>query len=294
MNRFLNLVGFALLAASCGGNEGAVAPLPTSPSALPAPVVAPAPRTSVESIRGFVLDTGFRAVPGARVEVVDGSPHAGTSTTSSASGEFTLVGTFTEATTFRAAKDGYVTATQRWSCSVATCPGVFNANPWLGFYLAVPAAPANIAGEYTITFIADSACSDLPEDVRVRTFAATITPKPGASGFNVTATVPPFVNRFNAFEIGVAGDYLGIWLHGGHDPALVEQIAPNRYVALSGVASASVGAGAASTITAPFDGWIEFCESNSPIPYPYDCRPASATQKVMCESKNHRLTLTRR
>ena len=282
-----------------------------SPSTLPAPSPisqrpAVHPTTSVSIISGFVLDTGFRPVVGARVEVVNGS-QAGTFTTAGADGQFSLSGAFDAGSTFRASQDGYVAATQGWTCStgLGTCPAN-GANPWLGFYLDVLVAPVDITGNYTLTFIADSACSDLPSELRTRTYGATITPsQPGNplhTSLNNTISGAPFLGSFRSFGIGVAGHYLGFWLDGGHDPPLVEQVAQNSYLAFSGVAAASVGT-SASAITTSFDGWIEYCVMPSPMGAAYNCGtsnttgdpiPRQAITRAHCESKNHQLILTRR
>ena len=287
--------------AGCGGPSSVVAPSRTTP-------VGQQIGGSVSGIRGFVLDSGFRAVPGARVEVVDGQS-AGASTTTDASGQFSLAGTFTSTDRFRAIKDGYVTATQPWNCSIgASCPG---ANPWLGFYLAPLAQPVNIAGDYTLTFTADAACPNLPPEARVRSYPATIAPSqyltvPANTLLHVTVGGGSFLDTLNGFDIGVAGDYLGFSLDGGHDPTIVEQLAPNTYLAFSGSAAASVGTPPASTISTSFDGWIDYCVMPSPIPSAhgyYNCGtsnttgepiPGAAVVYAHCESKAHRLTLTRR
>jgi hypothetical protein len=114
----------------------------------------------------------------------------------------------------------------------------------------------------------------------------------------------PFLTGFNGFLIGVAGDYLGFWLHGGHDPPIVEQLSPTTYLAFSGNARASSGSTGASTISVPFEGWIEYCELKGPMTTPpYNCGtsprtgepiPGAAVVYTHCESTNHRLTLMRR
>jgi hypothetical protein len=43
-------------------------------------------------------------------------------------------------------------------------------------YLAVLASPVNIEGDYTLTLAADAACDALPNDLRTRTYAATVRP----------------------------------------------------------------------------------------------------------------------
>ena len=196
-----------------------------------------------------------------------------TSTIADATGQFSLTGASDATVRFRASKDDYVTATQPWSCSVGICPGPTNARPWLGFYLEPRSTPVNIAGDYTLTFIADGACASLPSEARTRTYAATIAPEskpnvPANSSFSVTVSGAPLLANFDKFSIGVAGDYLGFWLDGGHNPALIEQLAPNTFYAISGVASASVGRSSVSTISTSLDGWIELCELKSGIgPY---------------------------
>ena len=87
-----------------------------------------------------------------------------------------------------------------------------------------------------LTISADSACAALPDDVRTRTYAATVT-------------------AGSIFWIGVFGDYLAIST-AGEGPSIVEQIGPNRYVAFWGEAGVSVGPGT-STISAPFKGVID-------------------------------------
>lgn len=301
MNRVASILFLTFAVASCG-DHGSVAPATTAPS--PLPLTPTQPRNEVASISGFVLDTGYRVLAGARVEVVEGSPQAGISTTTDETGQFSLVGTFDSSTTFRATKDRYVAATQAWNCSIGAGCSARGARPYLGFYLASLASPVNIAGDYTVTFVADRACTDFPDDVRTRTYAATITPSSSpSSSFTLTASGASFLGNLNNFPIGVVGDYVDLWLHGGHDPALVEQLAPNTYLAFSGNATASVGTSPVSSISMPFDGWIDYCVLKTPMGSHYNCGtsdttgepiPGLATTYAHCESKNHQLLLMRR
>ncbi len=254
--------------AGCGGSGS-----PSTPSAVPT--------GSVSRISGSVLDTGFRPIAGARVEVVDG-PGAGASTATDAEGQFSLTGTFDASTRFRAAKEGHVAATQAWSCG-GSCPGA--GQPWLAFYLAMLAPNADIAGNYTLTVIADGACADLPNEVRTRTYSATIKARsgpdlPANAGFDVTLGGAAFLDGLDSFRIGVAGDYLGFWLDGGHNPSFVEQVTPDTYLAVSGSGAASVPVSGASTISTSLQGWIEYY--------------GAAVVRAHCESEDHRLILTRR
>jgi len=269
MNRFTAIL-FLTLAVSACGNHGADAPAPTvtSPTAPSPPTPSP---NGVVLIHGTVNDTAFRPLPGATVEVLDGL-QAGMSTTVDAEGAFSLSGTFDDATRFRAAKEGHLTTTQ----ASRTIPNL--AGRYLDFHLEVPAPPVNMTGDYTLTFIADSACVGLPDDVRTRTYAATITPShptniPTANtNFNVALSGASFLPSRDSFPIGVAGDYVTFWFS---DPTLVEVIAPNTHLELYGAGGASVGTSGVSTIAVSWDGEFEYSQTE-------------------CESKNHQLILTRR
>jgi len=265
--------------AACGDRRLAGSPM-TSPSPPAAPPPTAPPRNDVA---GWVLDTADRPVAGARVEVVDG-PQAGTSAMSDATGQFSLAGT-----TFRATKEGYVSVTQ---ASQTSAPG---GRPWIIFHLEGLAPPVNIAGDYTLTFIADSACTELPNELQTRTYAATVTPaasRPNTS-FDVTVTGAPLLGDYTIFMIGVFGDYLAFNLD-WEGPVLVEQVAPNTYLAFQGAAEASVATSGLSTISASFDGTIEYCVLTSEMGRFYSCSPGQAVTYARCASKNHRLILTRR
>jgi hypothetical protein len=245
---------------ACGGNNT------TSPSSLPSPAVSPPtpPLNAGGLVKGSVSDTAFRHLDGALVEVVDG-PQAGMSTIADANGSFSFSGTFDDATRFRATKDGHLAATQA-SRTFLNLP-----NRYVTFSLEVLAPPVNMAGDYTLTFIADSACVGLPDDVRTRTYTATITPWSSTS-FNVALSGAAFLPSRDNFPIGVAGDYVAFWFA---DPAIVERIAANKQIELYGSAGASVGRSGVSTIAVSWDGEFEYSQ-------------------IECESKNHQLILTRR
>lgn len=281
---------FVSVTAACGADEPVGTPTgPTTTATVAASHV---------SLVGYVLDTAFRSLPGATVTVADG-PHAGLSTTTDADGRFSLAGLFGSATEFRATRDGYLGATQTWRCSAAPCPT--NGRPWLGFYLAAVEAPTNIAGDYELTLTADAACTDLPPEVRTRTYAATVSPRssayhPAGTLFDVmTPGTPTAFGDIYGITLGVIGRDIGFGLYGDHNPFLVELIAPTTYLAFSGSAPAvSLGPGAVSAITTSFEGTIEYCEMNRPMSSHYECGQSQARAPVHCESTQHRLTLTRR
>lgn len=239
----LALLVLAQGVAGCGGYDAApLAPSPVSQPGSPPPVV------TVPGLRGSVSDTAFRPVAGARVEIVDG-PRAGESVTAGATGTFALAGPFSGTETVRATKAGYVSGTRAFSSS----SGPYQDHHYIAFALNVVSAPANVAGDYTFTFIADSACTDLPSEARTRTYAATVTPEassvyyPANTLFNVVLSGPAFFDSAHSgFVIGVAGNDIGMWLG---DPPVVERLDPNTYLAMGGEARATVAA-PVSTISA--------------------------------------------
>lgn len=295
--------------ALCGCGPAATMSSPVAAS----PVRAPETQAATSggwTISGSVLDTGYRGLAGARVEVLDG-PDAGLSATTGVDGQFALTGRFDRSTKFRASQAGHATQTMTWNCSVAVCddyPAPRAARPWLLFFLDVPVPPVDIAGAYYLTFTADTSCTDLPDELRSRTYAARIERgrmsrfNPIDTTFLVTIEDVPVLGTFREFEIGVAGRYLGFFLHGGHDPPVVEQLASTTFLAYSGSGSATVGAGPASTISAQFEGWIEYCVMQTSMGPYYNCGtnnsgepiPGASITRSHCDSKNHRLTLTRR
>lgn len=237
---------------------------------------------------GAVSDTGFRPLPGARVEVVDG-PDAGMSAIADAAGRFTLTGRFDDSTLFRATREGHIKVTK----TLAPCCPTSRA---LYFFLGVPAPSATFAGDYALTVAADSACTDLPNEMRTRTYQVTVepvvTPSIAAdSWFSVSLPVPPFIRNYDSFLIGVAGSYLALNLEESEGPYLVEEVAPNSYLAIGGVATTTVGPGV-STISLPLAGTIEYCELRSPMGSYYNC--AAPVSRARCVSNAHRVTLTKR
>ena len=288
MHRYLLhiVVAFVLAhgLAGCGGSKSSA---PSAPSS--APVAVPLPNQM--QVAGTVSDTAWRSLAGARVEVVNG-PQAGTWTLTDGRGEFRLSGTFDDTTRFQATKDGHAPVTGTLQPHCAAC----NPNRWIHFLLPLLASSPNIAGDYTLTFTADGGCAALPNTVR--TYAATLVPVPSSSHpannlYNGTVSGAAFLEGYNGFLVGVAGDYVAGWFGDGHgDPGVVEQVAPTTYFALGGGVAGSVTS--ASTISASFDGFLDSCELQSAMGSRYSCPPGPAAIRAQCNSRNHRLTLTRR
>ena len=274
-----------MVAGAMAGCDGS-APSPTAPGPVPTSAVPPAPGTIV--MKGTVSDTAFRELPGARIEVLNGAG-AGTSTVADGRGEFSLSGTFDEATQFRATSEGHVTAIRTLQPFCATC----HPNWWIHFTLDVLDPPVNMAGNYTVNFVADSACTMLPNDVQSRTFTATIPAAliatPAGPSITVAMGGATFVEGWNTVEVGIAGDYVAFWLE-----TLVEQIAPNVFLSFGGEAAGSVKSSDVSSIALPFAGAIEYCVTKSETGRWQDCYQNQPLTRARCESNNHRLILTRR
>ena len=258
---------------------------PAAPTPSPASVAAPTPSLNGTRIIGDVVDTAFRAVDGARIEVVEG-PEVGATTTSNTSGEFLFVGVFDETSRFRATKDGYVSAIRPFQ----VLPG---AN-YVSFQLETVDPPVDVAGPYAMTFIADSACVGLPAELRTRTFAATVaaTPAVPANGyFNVLVGGAQLLENltFKHFSVGVAGNYVAFLLGDGESsPGVVEQVGSNTYLAFGGE-GASIDGTPDTTLSFAFSGFIDYCVLNSPMTGTnYRC-VASPAAHARCESKNHRV-----
>jgi hypothetical protein len=282
MKRIILILSIVCMVWAC--DRKGSSPIPSSPSPAPQP----GPPAQLLPIYGYVYDTAFRPVAGASVQMVDG-PQAGMMTTSGADGRFSYDGTFASPVTLRASKDGYTTATQT---TIQITDG-----GWAYFQLASVTPPVAVAGNYTLTITADSACAALPEDVRTRTYPAVViaggnTRVPAGTSFAGTVTGGQFAPFANTFFGGVFGDYVTTSTI-GEGPTIVEQLGPNRYVAFMGESGFSVGPAGISTITAPFKGTIEYCELNSALGQYYDCSPPAAAVREECTSNNSQLTMTR-
>ncbi len=254
-------------------------PWPTAPTAANVANVAnPAPPAGATLMKGTVSDTGYRPLAGATVEVLDG-PQAGLSTIADARGDFSMTGVFDEATRFRATAEGHIT-------SIRTR----QANGWLHFALEVPTPRINIGGDYTLSFVANATCTMLPDDMRSRTFTATIPVTSPALTVDAFFRVggATFFEDWNGISIGVAGNYVALWLE-----TLVEQIAPNIFLAFGGQAAAVVDTSNTSTIVLPFHGSIEHCVTTAEHGRYLDCHRGALATARRCES-SHQLTLTRR
>lgn len=293
MSRHVLVLVVAFALTGCDSSPSPVGPttLPrVVPQASPQPAP-PAPPTG-NQVRGHVSDTAFRPLAGVKVEAISGLG-AGTWTMTDANGAFSFTQTFDDTTQFRATKDGYLEGVRTRGTRCATC-----AYYWIYFPLALPAPPVSIAGDYSLTVIADSTCAALPSELRTRTYPATITPGsnpniPANTYFDVTVSGASFHSYYNRFALGVAGDFLAFEI-GGHGPGLIEVVAAKTYLAYEGHAEASAGTSPVTMLSMPFDGWISYCERQSDMGEYYDCGPGQPVKQAVCHSSQHQLILTRR
>jgi hypothetical protein len=283
----LTLVVVVLLHLGCGNPEPPNRPTPLADTP-----------TLEYRLSGRVVDTAYRPLAGSTVEVVNGS-RAGTVATTDEAGRFSMPGLFTGTTTVRASKDGYVPETRTIPFPSDRLPPTIEAVE-MQLYLQPLAPNANIAGVYTLTLTADSACTSLPAEARTRTYTATIAPLSRAGFFLATlsdarffSTVPCPPGRpletctYNRFSIGIAGDYASI--HVG----FVEEFGEKTYLALVAGAEGSFGP---NGITTPLSGYSLYC----PIePFLIDqgtwaCPASAGDRAVYCDSDKHQLSLVRR
>ena len=266
---FVAMLIVALMSASAGCDGPRAAPTrPGLPDAQP-PVT---PVVPANTVMGTVYDTAFRRVAGATVEVLDG-PHAGMIATTAASGEFVLSGTFDQSTRFRAAGAGYLPAT------------MLHPHGHIDFYLVSSTPPVNVAGEYELTFMTDPSCTGIPESVRTRTYEASIRPGsfariPAGMAFDLA------LHGLDALDnpaIGVAGKAVGFRLYNDGYPFIVERVAPDLYLTITGWAEVAAWSDA-RVVAVPFEGWIAAAAGppGSPSPVFGNCR-----------STDHRLEIRR-
>lgn len=278
--RRILLPALVLGVAGCGDSSPS-ALIPSAPSVVPSASI---------GLQGVVYDSAFRPITGARVEVVDGA-RAGTTASTDALGRFSFEGTVGERTLLRATSVAHETATMLVPPKCASC-----ATPWLYFYLALVGPVTDMAGEYTLKFVADGTCREqMPSGLQERTYAATIVPSPApalpaGTSYQVLVGGAPFLATFDRFSLHVAGNYRALFL-GDSGPGLLELVGQNEGLALSGWATGSAG-GADAAVAATLEGYAHYCALPGPVSSWSAC--AVAATHLTCESKNHRLVLTRR
>ena len=269
------IVGSCIAHGACGARG-------TAPSPVSAAVSAGVPPTG--EIVGYVNDTAFQPLRNARVEVLDG-PQSGTATITDEGGRFSLKGEFTAATRFRAAKDGYQAAIQTPQGPTSIPPS----SQSLTFFMSVVGASGNHA---TLTVDVDAACADLPNDLRTRTYPATVTaasfPRlPANTAFYAMLSGRSLDSYFHFVFIHVDGDQISFDLS---DNGIEDEVAPETYLFVGGYGTTIAQAGA-TTISAPFSGLVDYCVLKSDPGTAYPCSDQAIT-RVRCSSTSHRISLT--
>ena len=279
-----------MVALGCGPRSTST-PTATSPSPPP-PIPPPSPPAHL-ILNGYVYDTAFRSVGGATVTLLDGA-QAGASTQSNETGRFSFAGTFTDPTNMGVSKSGYAAATGTAKSNNSSTGAL-----WGFVVLDELARPVDIAGDYSLTIAADGACAGIPDDVRTRTYAASIRPtsdshtQPGTS-LTLTVNDGTFLPNYGRFAIGVAGNDVAFIVYSGEDFGLVEKIGPGTFLAIGGMATVSIGTGPVTTISTPFSGDIDYCALQSDAGWTYQCNSGPRTAYQHCASTHHQLTVRRR
>jgi hypothetical protein len=143
------------------------------------------------------------------------------------------------------------------------------------------------AGNYTITFTADSACTAIPGYARRRSFdarssggGAGILVALGDGSYGGSASGGYFNNVLYA---GVFEETLRLYLS---DPPLFERFPQGSYLVVGGEAGGSIGELPA---TVPLTGVFAYCLEAVPAD-----EPKCAVTEVRCQSSKHQLTIARR
>jgi hypothetical protein len=253
-----------------------------SKSPVQATPVLPAPAPGPVSVVGQVNDTALRPLADVRVEVVDG-PSAGVFATTNTVGHYELPGVISEPAKFRATKEGYAPFT--------TTPSPRCCQTFIYIVLALSTPSVNLAGDYTLTLTADTACSGLPDAVRARTYTVSMTSMPNTPE-NYRAVLGGatfFSSEAGQFFVDVAGTYahfrFGDWYEDGS--VIVEEAPPSTYLSITGSAGPTVNG--ETTISGSFSGAFDYCVN--PHIVDYQC---PLGQPVVCNSTNQRMLLVRR
>jgi hypothetical protein len=297
-HRWVILLMLGYGATACSDGVPTVSPTAPTTTLTAAPPAPTSPPPGVEFIRGWVRDTAFRPLSRAQVELLTG-PQAGVVATTDSTGEFSFTATVDDGSRLRASKEGHMTADVTLGPVCSGCPG--RPGRSVSFFLQVPNAPAAIAGDYTLTFTADSACTTLPEQLRSRTYEVTIAPSrfmfgstpEATTSFQVAPRGGTFSGRIRFFWVNVAGNFIALSFGDvSFDPSVIEAVAPYGHVAFGGSAAVTVVDSLSSVVT-PFTGSIEYCVNPEISEDGYRCT-APATSRARCDSESHQLVLTRR
>ena len=160
MPRLITRIGTVLWLATCVGCES------TSPSSAPSLLERTGPRWLNTLLTGTVYDTARRPLAEVHIGVAEGS-RVGVSAVSDGAGHYELPGTFTGALVLRAEKPGYAPVT------IGHQPPPFSGPSRRDIYLTNPET-ADVTGDWSVTLIANSSCTEIPEAIRTRFYRGSI------------------------------------------------------------------------------------------------------------------------
>ena len=236
-------------------------------------------------IVGSVRDTSSWPCVGCRVEMLDG-PSAGTSTVTDSTGRFWFYvnAAFSPPLTLRAIKDGYRPAT-RVVESVSSSQSLPRAV--VTFELESVLPDRRLSGTHLLSFTAHTSCTQLPDEVRQRTYRVSFTQTSSQPNF-YRAT--PVGGTFLSFALwaAVAGNFVGLDTDSDWGPnGILEELTPTTSLQIWGWGGAVA---ADRSIAVPFWADISYC------PVGIDKLPNGVWQcpvtPVRCRSEEHQLTLT--
>lgn len=256
------LVASVMLSAACG-RESTTAP--TSPA---------------YSLTGRVSDTADHPLTLARVEVLNGPQHGAIAVTDNEGG-FAFGPIFTSSFMLRASKEGY----RDESHLILTAQSD-------GFFTLVRLGP-DLRGNYEVTFASDAACTSLPATARTRTYSLSLgSSQSGPTGASIYfgtlsgaefgRSPLPGYPMWNVVNVIVSDDVAEISFS---DPEIWEHLTPETDLQIIG---GGRGAAYADGAQWSFGGTFAYCPAAELDDYP-ECR----VPPIICQSRNHHITLTR-
>jgi hypothetical protein len=219
------------------------------------------------------VDNALVPIPGALVAIVGGTE----STLTDGSGRYALTGLPGGTLALRASKDGYVASTSNIALP-RTSP--------TDFILKFTGPSFDLAGDYTVTFTADAACTQLPDVVRSRTYRASIAPPFLPNDYYVALSGARFHGE-GAFGASVSGRSASFATTPDGGGAIVHgRLGESASIWIDFFARAD--AIDASTVSVPMFATYHFCADDNSGGV-FACR----VSRITCTSANHRFTLTR-
>jgi hypothetical protein len=228
-------------------------------------------------LSGTITEPGDLMIDEAVVEVTGGGGIAPRRAISG-DGRYAFNG-LSGAVTVTVSRDGYVTQSKSVTMSEDRI---------VDFELAPTSAPANIAGTYSLTFTASSACGSLPPEVSKRTYIAKIEQSGASVSVQLSgAEFIPLRDRrrtilSDRFDGRIKGRTVSFHLAGydyyGNFYDVAEHVGGNDYLAISGDADGTV---TGKTISGTLKGAFSF----------FTLWPGQGEPVVACTADDHQFSL---